>query len=241
TISIVLAIAMFSGMILMPIYIQTIRGISPMDSGLLMLPGAILMGIMSPITGRLFDKYGARLLALIGLTITIATTYSFSRLSLDTSYGTIMLIYTIRMFGMSMVMMPIMTNGLNQMPMKDNPHGTAMNNTLQQVSGAIGSALLITVMNNRTETKATELSAAVDPSTLASQQAAAEVQADILNQSMLSGINFSFLVSTFIAILAFVLAFFIKRVQTSTTNPEPKGPEKETEGILNKPAVATES
>ncbi|CDO02876.1 Multidrug resistance protein B [Oceanobacillus picturae] len=241
TISIVLAIAMFSGMILMPIYIQTIRGISPMDSGLLMLPGAILMGIMSPITGRLFDKYGARLLALIGLTITIATTYSFSRLSLDTSYGTIMLIYTVRMFGMSMVMMPIMTNGLNQLPMKDNPHGTAMNNTLQQVSGAIGSALLITVMNNRTETKATELSAAVDPNAVATTQAAAEVQADILNQSMLSGINFSFLVSTFIAILAFVLAFFIKRVHTPTTNPEQKEPEKETDGILTQPAVATES
>lgn len=50
-ISIVIAVAMFSAMILMPIYVQTIRGISPMDSGLLMLPGAIVMGIMSPITG----------------------------------------------------------------------------------------------------------------------------------------------------------------------------------------------
>ncbi|WP_042224886.1 DHA2 family efflux MFS transporter permease subunit [Oceanobacillus manasiensis] len=240
-ISIVLAVAMFSGMILMPIYVQTIRGISPMDSGLLMLPGAILMGIMSPITGRLFDKYGARILALIGLTITIATTYSFSKLSMDTSYGTIMLIYTIRMFGMSMVMMPIMTNGLNQLPMKANPHGTAMNNTLQQVSGAIGSALLITVMNNRTETKATELTASVDPSTVATQQAAAEVQADILNQSMLNGINFSFLVSTFIAILALVLAFFIKRFHTPTTNTEKKEPNEEKDGILNQPTVATES
>ena len=59
-ISIVLSIAMFSGMILTPLYVQTIRGISPFHSGLLMLPGAIVMGLMSPVTGRLFDKYGAK-------------------------------------------------------------------------------------------------------------------------------------------------------------------------------------
>ena len=69
-ISVVVSAAMFSGMILTPLYVQTIRGISPLDSGLLMLPGALAMGIMSPITGKLFDKYGARSLAMIGLIIT---------------------------------------------------------------------------------------------------------------------------------------------------------------------------
>lgn len=146
-IAIVIAVAMFSAMILMPIYVQTIRGISPMDSGFLMLPGAIVMGIMSPITGKLFDKYGARVLAVLGLIITVITTYYFSKISMNTAYSTLVLLYTLRMFGMSMVMMPVMTNGLNQLPAINNPHGTAMNNTLQQVSGAIGSALLITVMN----------------------------------------------------------------------------------------------
>ena len=76
-IAIVINMAMFSAMILMPIYLQTLRGISPLDSGLLMLPGAIIMGIMSPITGKLFDQFGGRLLAIIGLTITVATTYFF--------------------------------------------------------------------------------------------------------------------------------------------------------------------
>ena len=106
-----------------------------------MLPGAIVMGIMSPITGRLFDQYGARILAIIGLLITVVTTFLFSQLTLTTSYSQLMLIYTIRMFGLSMVSMPIMTDGLNQLPTRLYPHGTAMNNTLQQVSGAIGSAL----------------------------------------------------------------------------------------------------
>ncbi|CDQ40844.1 Multidrug resistance protein B [Virgibacillus salexigens] len=223
-ISIVLAVAMFSAMILMPIYVQTIRGISPLDSGLLMLPGALVMGIMSPITGRLFDKYGPKLLAITGLFITIATTYFFSRLDMDTAYGTIMLLYTVRMFGMSMVMMPVMTNGLNQLPIKDNPHGTAMNNTLQQVSGAIGSALLITVMNNRTESKATELGeqamANMDPSAVPSDQAMAEMQAQIMNEAMLSGINFTFFISTIIAVGALILALFMKRVDTTESQKQ---------------------
>ena len=70
-ISITLNMALFSAMLLMPIYLQNLRGISPLDSGLLMLPGAIIMGIMSPITGKLFDKFGAKILALVGLSITI--------------------------------------------------------------------------------------------------------------------------------------------------------------------------
>ncbi len=56
-----------------------------------------------------------------------------------------------------MVMMPVSTNGLNQLPASFYPHGTAMNNTLQQVSGAIGTALLVTIMSNRAESKAIEL------------------------------------------------------------------------------------
>ncbi len=200
-ISIVLSISMFSAMILMPIYVQTIKGISPMDSGLLMLPGALIMGLMSPVTGRLFDKFGARALAMIGLSIVVLSTYFFSQLSLETTYLQIMGMYTIRMFGISMVMMPVMTNGLNQLTPVLNPHGAAMNNTLQQVSGAIGSALLITVMNSRAEAAGEQLlSAGTAPET-------------IVNRALLEGINFTFLVSTFIAIVALVLTSFVRRAR----------------------------
>ncbi|MGG3683024.1 DHA2 family efflux MFS transporter permease subunit [Aeribacillus composti] len=204
-ISIVLSMTMFSAMLLMPIYIQTIRGISPFDSGLLMLPGAIIMGIMSPITGRLFDKFGARALAIIGLSITIFTTYEFSHLAMDTSYSFLMLMYSLRMLGMSMVMMPVMANGINQLPQTMNPHATAMNNTLQQVSGAAGSALLVTLMQNKMESEAERLAqaAAGDPAKMA----------DIMNEAMLNGINFSFKISLLIALIALVLTFFIKRAK----------------------------
>src|SRR5690625_6489396 len=108
-ISIVISVAMFSGMILTPLYVQEVRGISPLDSGLLMLPGAIVMGLMSPISGRLFDKYGARAMAVIGLAITIYTTYTMSTFTMESGYFYIMSVYTVRMIGMSLVMMPVMT------------------------------------------------------------------------------------------------------------------------------------
>jgi len=215
-ISIVVNIAMFSAMLLMPMYIQTVRGISPLDSGLLLLPGAIIMGIMSPITGKLFDKYGARILAVTGLAITAITTYMFSNLTMDTSYTTLIIIYSFRMFGMSMVMMPVMTNGLNQVPGRLNPHGTAMNNTLQQVSGAIGSALMITIMSNRTTTHATELAedamksmsnSSVQPD--AATLAAAKEQ--LAMKAMMEGINDAFLISVGVVLVALILSFFMKR------------------------------
>lgn len=213
-ISIVLSIAMFSGMILTPLYVQTIRGISPFHSGILMLPGAIIMGLMSPITGRLFDKYGPKILAVVGLTITTVSTYYLSKLGMESGYYYLMMIYTVRMFGISMVMMPIMTNGLNQLPMISNPHGTAMNNTLQQVSGAIGSAILLTIMTKRMESTGAGLFAEAQASGNAptTAEGLALLKEQIEAQAMLDGINFSFFLSTIVAIIALVLTFFVKRV-----------------------------
>src|SRR5690606_35887913 len=111
----------------------------------------------SPITGKLFDRFGPRILALIGLTVTAISTYMLAHLQIDTSYVHIIWIYSLRLFGMSMVMMPIMTNGLNQLPTRLNPHGTAINNTAQQVAGSIGTAVLVTIMNSVTKTEATSL------------------------------------------------------------------------------------
>ncbi len=217
-IAIVNAVAMFSGMILTPAYVQNVRGISPLDSGLMMLPGAVIMGIMSPITGKLFDKFGPRILGILGLGITAVSTYMLANLQIDSSYTYIILVYSLRMFGMSMVMMPIMTNGLNQLPTHLNPHGTAVNNTAQQVSGSIGTAILITIMNSVTKTKAESLMTGVDPTTLTAANKAVFTQ-----QALLAGIQYSFYVALGINIVALLLALFVKRVDIS----------KEAVGMLN--------
>ena len=209
-ISMVTAAALFSGMILTPAYVQSVRHISPLDSGLMMLPGAVIMGIMSPITGRLFDKFGPRILALLGLSITAYATYLLSKLQIDSTYTYIVLIYTLRMFGMSMVMMPIMTNGLNQLPTRLNPHGTAVNNTAQQVVGSIGTALFVTFMNSVASDKGEELAAGLDMATA--------TKADftrVEQLSLLEGVQHSFFIAMVVTLVAIVLSLFLKRVNVS--------------------------
>ncbi|AIC93277.1 DHA2 family efflux MFS transporter permease subunit [Shouchella lehensis] len=201
------AVAMFSGMILTPAYVQSVRGISPLDSGLLMLPGAIIMGLMSPITGKLFDKFGPRTISVLGLVISAISTYMLANLQLDTPYAMIVVIYSIRMLGMSLVMMPIMTNGLNQLPTRLNPHGTAINNTAQQVSGSIGTAILVTIMNSVAASEAESILSQTDP--------AAVNEAALMQQSLLAGIQFSFYVAFGMTLIALLLSFFVKRVDTS--------------------------
>lgn len=203
-ISATLSIGMFAGMILTPLYVQSVREISPFYSGVLMLPGAILMGLMSPITGRLFDRFGAKILAIIGLIIMTVSTFLFTKLTMEVGYYELMILYTVRMFGMSLVMMPVMTNGLNQLPMESNPHGTAMNNTLQQVSGAIGTAVLLTMMTTKSETVGKAMSTKVAAGELI-------IKYDIEKLAMLEGIKYSFLVATYATLIALILAFFIRR------------------------------
>lgn len=208
-ITMVVNMALFSGFMLLPIYAQTIIGLTPMQSGLMLLPGAVVNAVMSPITGRMFDRVGGRILATTGLAILTVTTYFFSKLTFDTSFAHIAILHVFRMFGMSMIMMPTSTNGLNQLPQRLYPHGTAMNNTLNQVSGAIGTAFLITVMSNRQENYAEELMK--DAMTKAGGALTPEQTVHIQLEALLEGINHTFFISTFIIVVAFVLAFFMKR------------------------------
>ncbi|WP_404450818.1 DHA2 family efflux MFS transporter permease subunit [Virgibacillus necropolis] len=205
-INVVVTMAMFSAMLLIPIYLQNVRDFSPLESGLLLLPGAIISGVMSPITGKMFDKIGARPLALVGLAIITITTFFFTELSDTTSYTYMMVVYSGRMIGISMIMMPIMTAGLNQLPQKLYSHGTAMSNTLRQVSGAIGTAFLITVMSNQTADHVKEF---LPKSGMPNDQEFAQIK----SLATIEGINDAFMVATWFAVVGFILSFFIKRTK----------------------------
>lgn len=140
------------------------------------------------------------------------------------------MIYTLRMVGISMVMMPIMTNGLNSLPARLNPHGTASNNTIQQVAGSIGTALLIAIMNKRTTATGEELAAQAQANATGpmSEEQIATMKAEIMQQSLLDGIQYSFLIATGITVVALVLSLFLKRAvspdsKTTTAAPENNG------------------
>lgn len=178
---------------ILPIYIQNMLGYSALEAGLMIMPGALLMGFMSPVTGRIFDKVGAKWLAVTGLSIMTITTFLYTNLSTETSLTYLTIVFAFRMLGMSMVMMPVTTAGLNVLPMKLIPHGTAMNNTMRQVAASIGTAVLITVMTT----------AALDSGASAS------------TSDLIHGVNVAFWVATGISLFAVILAFFIKETRPS--------------------------
>ena len=161
----------------------------------------------------MFDKIGARILTIPGLIITVVTTYLFSQLDFEASYGYLMMIYTIRMFGMSLIMMPVVTNGINQLPKRLNPHATAINSTLQQVAGAVGSAFLITVMSMSTKN---EIAESMQQNANASQETIQQLTA----LATLHGINSAFFAATILAVVAVGLACFIKRTTPITASVE---------------------
>lgn len=131
--------------VLMPIYLQSYMGCSATVSGLVIMPGAILMGIMNPFAGRLFDKYGPRVLSITGLVILTISTIGFATLNSSTDVVWLTIIYAIRMFSMSLINMPITTWAMNALDNKLLNHGTSVNNTLRQVSGSLGTALLVSI------------------------------------------------------------------------------------------------
>ncbi|MGG1597756.1 DHA2 family efflux MFS transporter permease subunit [Paenibacillus naphthalenovorans] len=242
-ISVLLTASMFAGMILLPIYLQNLRGFTPMESGLLMLPGALVMMVMSPVSGALFDKVGPRPLAIIGMIITTVTTFEFTKLTMESTYNFIMILYMLRFFGMSLLMMPIMTAGMNQLPKELNNHGTAMSNTLRQISGSIGTSWITTIFTNRstfhfasyTNRMDTTNPAFMDsfnslvhkiadsshlPLEQAQVQAISQLAGQAQMHSTVMGINDAFFWTSIISAAALLLCVFLKDVRKDKKTAE---------------------
>ncbi len=201
-INIAITMVMYADMMLLPLYLQNVRGYSALDSGLLMLPGAIVMGVLMPVTGKLFDRFGAKWLAVAGMIITIGTTLGFVDLTDKTTYMYLLLLSTGRRIGMALLMMPIQTAGLNQLPAKLHAHGTAISNTIRQVAGAVGTSLLVTIMTDRTKTHYADMMVSAAKSGLDPKQ--------IALQANIQGINDAYVVIVGFAVVGLLLTFFLK-------------------------------
>jgi EmrB/QacA subfamily drug resistance transporter len=192
TIGTVLGMFVFAVMIatniILPLYMQNMLHLTPLQSGLVLLPGAVVMGLFNPITGYLFDKFGGKWLARGGLLLLALSTLPFTFLTSHTSITYLTIMNTVRMISIAMVMMPMTTLAINQLPQHLIPHGTAMNNTFRQMSGALGTALFITVM-----------SLAVDPTKG--------------QEGIVHGVNISFIVATCVTIVGFLLSFKLKETK----------------------------
>lgn len=190
---------MLSAMMILPLYLQTSLALTTFTAGLMLLPGGIINGLLSPIMGGLFDKFGPKWLVIPGLAIVAATMLGFTNLSVNTSIGYIVTLHITLMVGIAMIMMPAQTNGLNQLPPELYPHGTAIMNTLQQVSGAIGTAVGISILSSGTRSFMENVADPANP----------------MNKllAFTNGVQHAFIFAVIMTVIGLIIAFFIKRVK----------------------------
>ncbi len=180
---------------------QEMRDFTAFEAGLALLPGALVSGIMAPIIGRIFDKIGAKWLVITGLSILTLSTFAFTNLGIQTTFSYITIVYAIRMFGLVMVMMPIQTAALNQLPKHLIPHGAAMDNTMRMIAASVGTAILVTVMT--TTEKVAE-------------------QNTGMSYPDIHGANVAFVVVAALSLLALIISLFIKYSKTTQKGKELK-------------------
>lgn len=190
-----------SSMLVLPMYLISGLGLSALTAGLIMLPGGLINGIMSPIMGSLFDKFGPKWLVIPGLVIVAAALWFFSGITTASTITLIIVLHSCLMIGISMVWMPAQTNGLNQLPRELYPDGTAIMNTLQQVAGAIGTAVAVSIMTAGMTGFMKDVADPTDPANAP--------------LALTAGIQNAFIFAMIVAIIGLIVAFFIKRVHVS--------------------------
>ncbi|MBU9764121.1 multidrug efflux MFS transporter [Mycobacterium sp. TNTM28] len=172
---------LFGAIIMVPLYVQDVLRQSALVAGLATLPGGLLMGMAGPMVGRAYDRHGARVLVVPGSAMLCASLWGFTMLSPSSPVAELVVLQTIMMVGLSMMFTPLMTDALAVLPDRLYSHGSAILTTLQQVAGAAGTALFVTVM-----TKASRSGGAPD----------------------WDGVHAAFTVAALIGVIAFVAAFF---------------------------------
>lgn len=194
---VIIIMAMFASEIILPIYMQGPLALLPATAGLVLLPGSLINGALSPVMGHLFDKFGPRVLMIPATLLLCITMFIMTQLDLTTPVWVIIISYILLMISIAAIMMPAETNGLNQLPKHLYPHGTAIMTTLQPVAGAIGVSVFISIMNARQFRFLQSSAHPTDPLTI--------------NQAMVAGVELVYYIAFGIAIIAAVMAFFVYR------------------------------
>lgn len=137
---------MMSGTIMVPIYIQSVKGLPALTSGLVLLPGSLLLAVLSPVTGYLLDKYNARFVSLIGMFLLMIGASSFAFFTIDTGIYIASFFYGLRMIGVAFLLMPLTAYGIGTLNKESVPHGTAIVISVRQMIGALGASILVAIM-----------------------------------------------------------------------------------------------
>jgi DHA2 family lincomycin resistance protein-like MFS transporter len=183
--------ALFGTIILLPIYLQNVLGLSTLQTGLLLLPGGLLMGLLGPKVGNLYDKWGPAPLLVPGVIVVSGVLWAMTLLGPATPVGYILAGHIVMSVGFALLFTPLFTVSLSSVKPSLYSHGSAVIGTLQQAAGAAGVALFVALMSARAATLAARGLSAVD--------------------ALAGGVRAGFLCGAIISIFAVACVFFVRR------------------------------
>lgn len=195
----IIIMAMFASEIILPIYMQGPLALSAATAGILLLPGSLLNGALSPFMGQLFDKVGPRPMMIPATLVLSGIMFMMSRLNTGSSVWMIAIGFLLLMVSVSAIMMPAQTNGLNQLPKRLYPHGTAVISTLQPMAGAIGVSVFISILNARQANYLSNAETPDDPATI--------------DLAMVAGVELVYFTAFIFSIVAVVMALRVYRAR----------------------------
>jgi len=183
---------MLSMLVILPMYMQLALLIAAFTTGLILLPGSLLNCVLAPTIGRLFDKYGPKAVITPG-TVLVAIAYGiYSQFGTEAALWMVVVTHIVMMLGIGAVLAATQTNTLNSLPRQYYPDGIAITQTIQQVAGAVGIAVMVSVLS-------------------AKQTSYLATAANELPQAAVAGSSFVFTIGLILAVINFVLSLFMKK------------------------------
>lgn len=183
--------SLFGMIILLPIYMQNVLGMEPLEAGLLLLPGGLAMGLMAPWVGRTFDRIGARRLVIPGAVLVFLGLGAMALLGTSSAIWMVLGCHMLLSIGLALLFTPLFTSSLGSLPKELYSYGSAVIGTVQQVAGAAGIALFVSIMSIRIGTEMASGSELVDATA--------------------AGVRAGFLTGALISLLMIGASFFVRR------------------------------
>lgn len=211
-ISCVLTFALMGGTYVLPLFLQNLRGYTPMQTGLILFPSAIAVGFMMPISGALFDRIGAKPVVLPGMVLLgIASYFLVGSINMNTESSAITWLLTIRGLGLGLAMMPINTAGMNAVPFNLVTRASALSNTIRQISGALSITIMTTLIQNKLNFgyayKAEQITAF---NNLVSSENLSSVMGIIQRDAYLEAMRYAIDVSILAVVISAVMVLFMR-------------------------------
>lgn len=196
----IITVALYSGTFLIPVFLQDIQQSTPLKTALVLLPGSIVMAVMSPVVGKLYSRIGPFWLILSGILLLSASTWELSHITLAVTHTRVAMLMALRNVGIALAFMPVTNAGMSAVPKQITGHASSVTNWVRQATGALSIAVFSSLLASRSLAHQKQLA----------DGAASAADSLLKAQGMAMGVQDIFLIATVVGLLAIPLTFLLR-------------------------------